>query len=573
MTPLEPARLAVISDYNASMFNAAMFANNCEPGPVLETDKPFNPELDTQMKTSWQQRHAGPMNAKRLAVLWGGLKLKEHGQSLSDMVFADGKQLDREEVCAVFGVPASVAGFFGTSGDSNAYTDNELERFWQDTMAPLLERIAEAMNVNLVPLFGEDVDVWFDVEEVPTFQKLRRSQTDTAVKYFAMGRPFEDIDEWLGLGFPRRDWDKTGYVPVGLVPANESATPAQPEGPGPEDEPLAPETGSDDGEDEPPDPQRETNYRPTDTRAVFSIEERSAETIWRSFERSYYPLARRLAAMLSARYSIQARKLQRALKDILPSAGRAAADSHTKDDGLVGRLLVDVFDDADESKKFRIRVTPIISDGIELGLRQAFIEAGHNDEAGKEQVGRIMHDPKILAAINTDSVRFAQRDDLRSRSQLRTTLREGLAAGEDYRHLADRVQAVMQNRRDDALRIARNTVSQAVSQARHEGNISAGITHEVWISSRGAGQRRPAHVAAEAYYAANPKPVGDPFIIDGCALRFPRDPMGEAGEIINCQCLALGKVLNEAAPTKAIRTFAFFDYLKLLSERSPQHAA
>lgn len=118
---------------------------------------------------------------------------------------------------------------------------------------------------------------------------------------------------------------------------------------------------------------------------------------------------------------------------------------------------------------------------------------------------------------------------------------EGLEAGEDIRLLADRVQTFMGNRRASAMVVARNAVGQTLSMARAEGRAAAGMTHEIWLHSRGPGDRRPAHVEAERHYRREPKPIGQPWIVNGVELRYPRDPAGPPGEIVNCQCLAIGK--------------------------------
>lgn len=49
---------------------------------------------------------------------------------------------------------------------------------------------------------------------------------------------------------------------------------------------------------------------------------------------------------------------------------------------------------------------------------------------------------------------------------------------------------------------------------------------------------RKAHVAADARYRFNPIPVDQRFVVGGELLRFPRDPSGSPGNIINCRCVS-----------------------------------
>lgn len=565
LSPLQPASLSIISDYNASLYNAAMLNNGCEPGTVLETGASYDPDLDRQMRTSWQQRHGGPRNAARLAILWGGLSHKALGQSLHDMVWPAGKQLSREEVCAVLGVPPSVAGFFGQTGDSSAYTSNEAKRFWQDTMVPLLEKLGDGVNDHVAARFAGGLSAWLDVEAVPIFQEMRRSNYQAANDLWAKGVPLADVNDMLDLGIPERPWHSTGFVPMGIQPADQAAEgfgplppmdeapPDDSEAPGPAADPGSPPAGSGgDGESR-------INGRDR-ARGADPLVKAAAARVWRAWQDSWAPLAKRAAATLARHYAAQGRQLARLVRQRLDD-GRADAASRRADSSIVNlkssidalrTILVEIFNDEREVQRFRARLRPLVADGYELGIRQALAEAGLSDEQIAQAVRALTADPRLVAAIASDTVRITTRVNAQTRHILRHNLIAGLEAGESVNELADRVESVMGGRRRAALATARNSVGQALSAARAEGRAHSGVTHEVWIHSRGPGTRRPAHVAAERTYAAAPKPMGEPFIINGVALRYPRDPQGPAAEIVNCQCLALGKRIRQGARAAAM---------------------
>jgi len=50
---------------------------------------------------------------------------------------------------------------------------------------------------------------------------------------------------------------------------------------------------------------------------------------------------------------------------------------------------------------------------------------------------------------------------------------------------------------------------------------------------------RPAHAQADFRYKYEPIKVGEYFIVDRESLKYPRDPAGSIGNIINCRCEAL----------------------------------
>ena len=576
LSPREPAKLAIASDYNASMFNASMFANSCEPGTVLETEAPFNADQDEQIRTTWRQRHTGAVNARKLAVLWGGLQHKAVGQTLKEMVFPDGKKLDAIEICAVYRVPTAVAGFFGTSGDSSAYTDNELERFWQDTMAPLLNRIVEGINVHLVPRFAGGLEVWADLNDVPIYQKLRQARVDQAKKLWSMGVPFADLIEWADLGLPEQPHYATGLLPINLMPAGDVAA-------GnviaPVDE--GPESDNSDGLGQ--------AAGVPGSRAVDLIDhpamKAAVDRLWEAFARSWQPLAKRMGGMLTNHFGAQQRKLLKALRDADRdgTAGVPPVDSITGqrpvvqkiDESIIARVLLSVFGNRKDRIAFRARVSAFVADTNELGLRQSLAEAGFEGDALTDALARLQADPSITHAMSQETVRISSMIDDRTRTVLRRSLIDGLNEGEDIRHLADRVGEVMGGRRKQSMTVARNSVGQSLSRSRRDGRVGAGMTHETWIHSRGPGERRETHIAAEDTYAARPKPIGEPFVVGGVRLRYPRDfSAGVPEETINCQCMAIGKRIAAGQRATAIemirealaRSFVTYDQMIALRQ-------
>ncbi len=553
LAPRVPAKLAIVSDYNASLYNAAMFGNSAEPGGYLKTEATFNPEQDEQVRTTWNQRHRGAAKAKGTAFLWGGVDWKSVASTMAEMQFIEGKKMSREEICAAYRVPPTVAGFFGTSGDSSAYTDNELKRFWQDTEAPLLDKIAEAINVHLASRFTGNLEVWADVEDVPIFQELRRAQIDAVKDMHALGVPLADLNVWANLGLPDQPQHHVGFLPMNVIPVDQamSGNILPPLDEGPEEQGLG--TG-DLGLGKSDKPPALPGDKTQDPSPKSLIPKAVADRLWQSWQASFAPLAKRGAAMLTNHYAAQGRKITTLLRELIPDSGQPSAvsdqqienqKSKIKNQEIIARILVDVFGDADERKKFSVRCHRIKIEANELGVRQSLTEAGLTGETAEATLQSTLHNPRIIAAVKSDSVRIAGQINDSTRQYLRRQLVAGMEAGETTIQLADRVQGVMQSSRGSALRISRNTVAQSLSRARHEGRLAGGITHEVWLHSRGPGERRESHVAAEARYAADPKPIGDNFVVAGVSLAYPRDPAGPAGEVINCQCVAIGKRIKK----------------------------
>jgi rubrerythrin len=80
--------------------------------------------------------------------------------------------MSETRICAAFGVPP-IIGALRIGLEHATYSNYEaaLRAFWLETLAPMYLRIADAINRHLTPEFGEDLELYFDLEEIPALQE------------------------------------------------------------------------------------------------------------------------------------------------------------------------------------------------------------------------------------------------------------------------------------------------------------------------------------------------------------------------------------------------------------------
>jgi len=545
-----PGRLAIATDYAAAVYNAAMLGNGAEPGMTISFPQNLTQEQREAFVLMLAQAHQGPWKAKRPLVLEGGGKAEPFQTTMQDLQFDQGKKTTRLEICALYGVPPVVAGWVEAAGDSSAYTANALRQFYSETVFPLLDALAPAIQ-DVASRADASALAWWDVEDQPVVQEMRLGRLTAAKDYFAMGWPPNRINDLLDLGMPDVAWGETGFLPSGLLPASAAAeaTLFAPEGEAPYEEGV--ERGARNAKIEKPP------ASPGDARKKTERERlgRIAARLWAAFAAEYETLARKGRGFLRLHFARQEKAVIKRLEEALLSGGYAplksglrTLDSGTKSDWepVIERVLVDVFRDPKEREVFRARLRTYAADGTRVGLRQALVEAGLAGDALTEALRRLTSLPAMEDAIRSDAVRVSTLIDATTRRHLKNSLLQGLQNGETIRDLATRVEGYMQGSRAQAVVIARNAVGQTLSRARHEGQRATGMTHRIWVHSRGPGERRPAHVAAEGYYTEHPVGMDEPFVINNVRLMFPRDhSAGHPEETVNCQCAAIAK---RAAP-------------------------
>jgi uncharacterized protein with gpF-like domain len=113
-------------------------------------------------------------------------------------------------------------------------------------------------------------------------------------------------------------------------------------------------------------------------------------------------------------------------------------------------------------------------------------------------------------------------------------LREGLSTDQAAARISEKWDDIGRGR---AERIARTETLSAANAGSQQGAIDSGVDMlKFWISTPD-GRVRDAHDTGQHPELAEPRLMQQPFIVDGEELKFPGDPAGSAGNVINCRCV------------------------------------
>ena len=215
MSPLSIASLAAQTDYASAQFMKGMMLNNADSGVIACMDEQLSPEQREQLLSALRERKCRAGTADRPMLLWGKIRITRAAPTSADLQFLENRKFNRQEICAVFGVPQELLGF--TEDANRSVSDSARLNFIEHRIAPLCERIEAALDPE-IKRFGPTVYGFFDIDSLPIMQSARRGLVETAGKFFQMGVPFNDINRALDLGFPDYPWGNSGYIPGNLQP-------------------------------------------------------------------------------------------------------------------------------------------------------------------------------------------------------------------------------------------------------------------------------------------------------------------------------------------------------------------
>jgi HK97 family phage portal protein len=166
--PLEAAAMALDIHNAASNWNKALIDNSARPSGALvyapKEGGSMTPDQFDRLKEELQDGYQGAGGAGRPLLLEGGLDWKPMGLTPKDMDFLEAKNAAAREIALAFGVPPMLLGIPGDNTFSNYQEANRA--FYRLTVLPLLSRTLTALGTWLAPIWGEELRLTFDADQV-----------------------------------------------------------------------------------------------------------------------------------------------------------------------------------------------------------------------------------------------------------------------------------------------------------------------------------------------------------------------------------------------------------------------
>lgn len=511
---LQAARLDVSVAVMQDRYDVAFLRNDARPASVIIYEGFATADDDRAFRQQFRAEHQGPDNAGKALFVeaepgQGGLSeslvVKTLGLSQKDAEFIRRYEAKVRAICIAFGTPISKLGDSSARTFANASEENR--NWWEDTVLTDLEEFADAVNIQLAPLFGDNVG-WFDLSGVPALAP-KRVTTDVGVPSLLNAQVITYNEGRAELGLPPVEGGdriptvaeiqalKSGPATGGERAAVPDAK-REPEAPGAETPPgLRPVL---------PDPAEAARVATLHRRAVAVVTTATnVEVLEASWERTFRRLFARQEEATLAR--LRGNRGRKAVKE-----QRASAD--------------EVFDPAFWRAQTEDLATDLYESVVAVAGARVSAQFGVTFDVTSPFVAQFIEErAKQLAGFVTDT----------TYSDIRLALNEGVSAGEGIPDLAKRITKVFdQASTTRATTIARTEVisaynGSAVRVAAQEG--AAVVGGQEWISAED-NRTREAHLSADGQIV----PIGQPFYVGGRAMAYPGDPAGGASNTVNCRC-------------------------------------
>lgn len=168
--PLQAAVDSVDTSNYYHRYEQTLLENYARPDFILSTDLPITTKQIDSIKLQWNKLFRGVRNQGKVAVLESGLKPVSFNFTPREMAFLQGRQISRDEIAAIFGVPKSL---IETKDVNRSNSETGEYVYAKYTILPKLRRIEQKINEAIVwPYFGQEYFCAF-VNPVSRDNKLR----------------------------------------------------------------------------------------------------------------------------------------------------------------------------------------------------------------------------------------------------------------------------------------------------------------------------------------------------------------------------------------------------------------
>lgn len=497
LAPITAVRMGIVIDQLAQAWSRLFYKNQARPDFALIAPEGVTQSEKKEMTDKLRQEHGGDRVWEPIILENGVTDIKVFSFPPKDMEWVQQREMSRDEIGAIFGVPDEIMGYGRDTYENFDTADRVL---WTLTLVPLVhfrdDRLTRWMRA--VKALQPAEHVATDLSGVSQLQEDKGKKVEQLATLADKGYPVNVVNEWLGLRLPAIKGGDTGYLPFGMMPVTSLA-------------------GG----------KSALRHGVKLRRGIAEYGSREHEALWKAKQARITSHVEEMQRVLKREFQRQQNEVSRKLRDS-KSFGRGQFKADIPP-------VEELFDYDEEVKKFikalRASIITAISAVGQASIEEV-LDGGLFD----------VTNPAVQDGIELVLQTVAEKVNDTTWTELIDLFKEAEAAGEGIPAIQERLSAYFGDRKSawQTERIARTTMTGASNFGSLEAWEQSGVVEgSFWISALQPNRTRDAHAEAHMQFAT----LGEPFMVGGESLMFPGDSAGgSASNVINCLCSVVPKV-------------------------------
>lgn len=490
-------------DEYAAKFQKRFFYNDATPPVVFLMPNASETQRQAFM-ARWNQRHRGVDNSHRAAALSGDVDVKILGNSDGkNLGFLESRIAMRDAVLEHFGVPREIMGI--TENSNRATADSAQYIYAKNVLAPRIKSREEAINKQLLPLFGDNLLWRFD----PVIPYDKEFDKTKALDAYNAGLITKNEARKL-LDFDAVEDGDTWKSALTELTQKINREPKQYKS------------------SEQKKQHREIN--------IDFLLQKEAQAVQENVPLFESAVLQHFMEQRSAIYHFLGLDTR-----AITFSPCAELDPYLLEDGTLRQELWDGLSEEEQTLVINAAVSKMLdweqeAKKLLLLLLPLWKKSYTDGESVSKTVYRLhMTRPDFASAAKVNGAQRIKGIEDATRRNIAEIIANGFTNGSSQKELANAIMAEMNTTEARANLIARQETMMAVAAGEFDMMCAAGATTKTWHHTpqenpRDGSHGQPDHVALEGETVAIDEKFSN-------GLRFPRDPEdGRAEEVINCHC-------------------------------------
>lgn len=188
----------ILTENKMNLYNYSYFKNSAMPSGILSTLNKLSKDELIRLKEDWKS-FSGSENSGKTPVLHSGLTYQQLANTMKDMLFDSLKNITKEEIISIMGIPPVYLGLTADINRSNAETQRKI--FWENVIIPILTDLVQSLNEILPDNLKNIITFDYDYSNI---SELREDLSETLViaqSAYMLGYSLESITDALNIPF------------------------------------------------------------------------------------------------------------------------------------------------------------------------------------------------------------------------------------------------------------------------------------------------------------------------------------------------------------------------------------
>jgi HK97 family phage portal protein len=188
---LPPAAVCAVFgdlDTEAALYMRDFFLNGAMPAGLLKFKVPkVKPAERDRIWREWQDQfgRTDAGDSRRLTrwhsvgVIGADVEYQKVAMEPRELAISEVWGMSESRICATYGVPPIIVGArIGLEKATYSNYETAQRAFWIETLAPMYQRLADTITRHLAIEWGEDLELYFDLEQIPALQENESERVD-----------------------------------------------------------------------------------------------------------------------------------------------------------------------------------------------------------------------------------------------------------------------------------------------------------------------------------------------------------------------------------------------------------